>query len=63
MEASAQREGAEREMTVDVEQIMEYVCDNLCRYPGEYKDPDELWSEQCDRCRLRELLVEGEDDG
>ena len=50
-------------MTVDVEQIMEYACDNLCRYPGEYKDPDELWSEQCDRCRLRELLVEGEDDG
>ena len=42
--------------------IMEYVCDNLCRYPSEYKDPDELWSERCDRCRLIELLEE-EGDG
>ena len=42
--------------------ILEYVCDNLCRYPAEYKDSDDLWKEQCDRCRLRELLEEGEDD-
>ena len=40
------------------EQIMEYACDELCRFPAEYKDPDELWSERCDRCRLRELLEE-----
>lgn len=45
------------------EQIMEYVCDNLCRYPSEYKDPDDLWNEQCDHCKLRKLLEEGEDDG
>ena len=49
-------------MTVDVEQIMEYVCDNLCQFPSQYKDTDDLWNEQCDRCKLRELL-EGEDDG
>lgn len=45
------------------DQIMEYVCDNLCRYPSEYKDPDDLWNEQCDHCKLRKLLEEGEDDG
>ena len=37
------------------DQIMEFVCDNLCRYPSEYKDPDDLWNEQCDHCKLREL--------
>ena len=58
MEASAQREGAERKMTVDVEQIMEYACDELCKWPSEYKDSDDLWSERCDRCKLRELLEE-----
>lgn len=36
-------------MTVDVEQIMEYACDELCKYPSEYKDSDDLWSERCDR--------------
>lgn len=45
------------------DQIMEYVCDNLCRYPSEYKDPDDLWNEQCDRCKLRELLEEGDTNG
>lgn len=45
-----------------VEEILAYVCDNLCRYPAEYKDPDELWNGQCDYCRLRELLEE-EGDG
>jgi hypothetical protein len=38
------------------DQIMEYVCDNLCKYPAEYKDPDDLWNEQCDHCKLIELL-------
>lgn len=45
-------------MTVDVEQIMEYACDELCKWPSEYKDSDDLWSERCDRCKLRELLEE-----
>lgn len=45
------------------DQIMEYVCDNLCRFPAEYKDPDDLWNEQCDRCKLRELLEEGDTNG
>ena len=44
------------------DQIMEYVCDNLCRYPAEYKDPDDLWAEQCDHCRLMELLEDENDD-
>lgn len=45
-------------MTVDVEQIMEYACDELCKWPPEYKDSDDLWSERCDTCKLRELLEE-----
>ena len=40
------------------DQIMEYACDNLCRFPAEYKDPDDLWNEQCDHCKLMELLGE-----
>lgn len=40
------------------DQIRIYVCDFLCKYPSEYKDPDELWKEQCDHCRLIELLEE-----
>ena len=44
------------------DQIMEYVCDNLCRFPAEYKDPDDLWNEQCDHCRLMELLEDENDD-
>ena len=51
-----------RHDTERVEQIMEYACDNLCRFPAEYKDPDDLWNEQCDHCKLRELLEE-EDNG
>ena len=45
-----------------IEELKEYVCDNLCRFPSEYKDPDDLWKKQCDHCRLRELLEEGDND-
>ena len=43
-------------------QIMEYVCDNLCRFPAEYKDPDDLVKARCLQCKLYDLLEE-EGDG
>ena len=39
-----------------VEKVREFVCDNLCKYPPEYKDPDDLWNERCDTCPLGEML-------
>lgn len=37
------------------DKIMELACD-LCKWPGEYKDPDDLWRERCDTCTLLEYL-------
>lgn len=45
---------------VDQERIMEIACD-LCKWPGEYKDPDDLWNERCDRCTLMEYLEQEEE--
>ena len=42
----------------NTEELIAYVCDNLCKYPGEYKDPDELWNERCDHCPLTDYTEE-----
>lgn len=41
-----------------VEKIHAYVCDELCKYPEDFDDPDELWEIRCSECRLHELLEE-----
>ncbi len=45
----------------DKERIMELACD-LCRWPGEYKDPDALWEQKCDTCPLLAYLEEEEEE-
>ena len=42
--------------------IQEVVCTELCKYPSEYKDPDDMEKEQCSICPLAEKLMEFEDD-
>ena len=42
--------------------IMEFVCGEVCKYPSEYKDPDDLIKARCLQCELPDLLEE-EDDG
>ena len=42
--------------------ICEVVCDNLCMWPSEYKDPDDLRREKCKNCPLMEKLGEFEDE-
>lgn len=44
----------------ETQDICEIVCDKLCRFPYEYKDPDVMWNEQCNRCPLGEKLGEFE---
>ena len=46
---------------VDKEKAMALACD-LCKWPGEYKDPDDLWNERCDTCPLLEYLEENDDE-
>ena len=43
---------------IDTEKIKELVCDRLCRFPSEYKDPDDLFAHECDKCPLEALLDE-----
>jgi len=47
----------------DQEKILEIVCDHLCKWPGEFKDPDDLWSQKCDRdCPLQKYLEQEEEE-
>ena len=46
----------------DSQEIKEVVCDKLCMWPSEFKDPEDLWNEKCDRCPLAEKLMEFEDE-
>ena len=39
------------------DELLEVACD-LCKYPGEYKDPDDLIEERCDHCPMFEKLME-----
>lgn len=44
------------------EEIMEAVCD-LCKWPSEFKDQDDLWMHKCENCRVLQLLEEVTDYG
>lgn len=41
----------------NVEALLEIACD-LCKYPSEYKDQDDLIHEHCDHCPMFEKLME-----
>ena len=45
-----------------IDQIMETVCD-LCKWPSEYKDPDDLWNRKCDSCPVAEALNRLKEEG
>ena len=32
--------------------VQEELCDHYCKWPGEYKDCDDLWDEKCDSCPI-----------
>lgn len=46
----------------DWNEILEVACDKICQYPAQYKDPDDMIREQCERCPLAEKLMEFEDE-
>lgn len=37
--------------------MMEYVCDNICKFPGAVGDR-EVMEEICEECRMREYVNE-----
>ena len=39
----------------DINSLIYEYCDNYCQWASEYKDPDDLFKERCDTCRLMEL--------
>ena len=39
-----------------IENLEDTLCSDLCRYPYEYKDSDELWNAKCAQCRLLEYF-------
>ena len=41
-----------------VETVQEEICDHYCKWPSEYKDSDDLWSEKCDDCPVMGFLEE-----
>ena len=42
----------------ETQDIIELVCYNLCMWPSEYKDPDDMQREKCSICPLSEKLDE-----
>lgn len=41
-----------------MDEIKEEFCDNYCKFPGEYKDPDEMYNAVCCNCILDSLEVD-----
>ncbi len=40
------------------EEAKQQICDEICKWPSEYKDPDDLWNEKCDQCMIMQFLDE-----
>ena len=49
--ASAKKSRDERK-----EKLMAQICDTKCEWPGRYSDPDDLFNEHCDTCRIEKAL-------
>ena len=39
-----------------LDRILELCCDRICKWPSEYKDPDDLWDARCDSCSVADAL-------
>lgn len=46
----------DNEQNESMEELMTYVCDNLCRHPFEAVEEDQL-EEICNKCRLEQLTL------
>lgn len=51
---------AKKRTPADQEEILAIACE-LCKYPADYKDPDDLWAAVCDECPLLRHLEEQND--
>lgn len=40
----------------ELESITETMCDHYCKWPAEFKEPDELVDRVCEHCPLASLL-------
>ena len=40
-----------------LEETLEYVCDNLCRYANQKGMTEQWLQDKCDNCQLEQLLV------
>lgn len=40
------------------EGMKEEICDHFCKWPYEFKDPEDLWNDKCDDCIVMEFLDE-----
>ena len=41
-----------------IENLEDTLCTDLCRWPYEYKDQDDLWNAKCDQCEIIAFLEE-----
>lgn len=39
-----------------LDEIVEQMCDEYCRFPYEIEDEDRLYKEKCENCPLTRLL-------
>ena len=51
-------EQAKIDVCEHIDSLTEKVCSAYCKWKSEYKDPDDLHREQCDRCRIWEMAEE-----
>lgn len=45
-----------------IESAMEIACDEICKFPGEFDDIDDMYEQKCEKCPLAEFLNTLEDD-
>lgn len=50
-------EPKEEEVDMDekFEELREAICD-ICMHKSEYKDPDDLWDHECEKCKVMDLM-------
>lgn len=46
-----------------LEEIAEEICDQYCKYPGEYHDPDNMIATVCEKCPLNDLIEDYRERG
>ncbi len=43
-----------------IEKVLEAACE-ICKWPSEYKDPDEMFNDKCDSCPVA-AAMEGDEE-